>query len=129
MQTLSQWRAFAKQMKQKIVVAGLLLRKPGVPWATKAILMLVVAYVLSPVDLVPDFIPILGMLDDLVIVPALIWLAFRWVPASVLAEAEAEAAHRMATLRWAAAWGMTLILGIWLALGYWAYLAWFAPGP
>lgn len=69
-------------------------RDPRVPWYAKALAGIVAAYALSPVDLIPDFIPILGYLDDLIIVPAGIWFVVRLVPTTLMAEFRDEATHR-----------------------------------
>jgi uncharacterized membrane protein YkvA (DUF1232 family) len=69
-------------------------RDPRVPWPAKAVAAITVAYALSPIDLIPDFIPVIGYLDDLVLVPLGIALAIRLVPPSILAEHRAEAAIR-----------------------------------
>jgi uncharacterized membrane protein YkvA (DUF1232 family) len=70
-------------------------RDPRVPWYTKALAIAVAGYALSPIDLIPDFIPILGLLDDLIIVPLGILLAVRLIPPDIMAEhrASALAAH------------------------------------
>ena len=72
-------------------------RDPRVPWYAKAVALAVAAYAFSPIDLIPDFIPVIGYLDDLIIVPLGILLAVRLIPADVLAEhrsAASEAAER-----------------------------------
>ena len=97
-------------------------RDARTPLAAKVVAGLVAAYALSPVDLIPDFIPVLGYLDDLLIVPAGIWLALRLIPPSLMAElrAAAEARDRPRSLAGAAA-----VVGIWLgavALFGWLWL-------
>ena len=72
----------------------------------------VAAYALSPIDLIPDFIPVLGLLDDLLIVPAGLWLAVRTVPPALMAEFRAEAASRERPASRAAA---IVIIALWLA--------------
>ncbi len=67
-------------------------RDPRTPWYAKAIAVGVAAYALSPIDLIPDFIPILGQLDDIIIVPIGIWLAVRLIPPDVLNEHRTAAA-------------------------------------
>ena len=62
------------------------------PWYVKALIFFVVAHAFSPIDLIPDFIPVLGYLDDLIITPGGLWLAFRLIPAEALADARATAA-------------------------------------
>lgn len=96
-------------------------RDPRTPWAARLLALLVAAYALSPIDLIPDFIPVLGWLDDLVIVPAGIWLVRRLIPDSLYAElhAAAEAASERPRSRL----GLILIILLWalaLWLIYWA---------
>jgi uncharacterized membrane protein YkvA (DUF1232 family) len=91
-------------------------RDPRVPWYARLFAAVVVAYAFSPIDLVPDFIPVLGYLDDLVLVPLGITLALRMIPPAVMAECRDKARETMAQgkpTNWAAA---AVILAIWLAL-------------
>jgi uncharacterized membrane protein YkvA (DUF1232 family) len=67
-------------------------KDPRTPWYAKALIFFVVAHTFSPIDLIPDFIPVLGYLDDLIITPGGLWLAVRMIPPEVLAEARATAA-------------------------------------
>lgn len=78
--------AWAREMTRDVKALALAARDPRVPWYAKAIAIAVVAYALSPIDLIPDFIPVLGYLDDVVIVPAGIVLAVRCIPADVMNE-------------------------------------------
>jgi uncharacterized membrane protein YkvA (DUF1232 family) len=66
-------------------------RDPRTPWTARALVVLIVCYALSPIDLIPDFIPVLGYLDDLIIIPAGIALAIRLIPAEVMADARRTA--------------------------------------
>jgi uncharacterized membrane protein YkvA (DUF1232 family) len=91
---------------------------PATPWTAKALAAVVVAYALSPIDLIPDFVPVLGYLDDVILLPLLIWLALRLLPPAVITEsrqqAEAWLQRREARPRsWAGAIGIGLI---WLLL-------------
>ena len=79
-------KAWARGLKRDVLALYRSARDPRVPWYAKAVAGLVAAYALSPIDLIPDFVPVLGYLDDLLIVPAGIWLAIRLIPADVLAE-------------------------------------------
>jgi uncharacterized membrane protein YkvA (DUF1232 family) len=91
-------------------------RDPRVPWYARACAAVVVAYAFSPIDLIPDFIPVLGYLDDLVLVPLGITLALRMIPPAVMAECREKAREMMAAgkpANWAAA---VVIIAIWLAL-------------
>ena len=95
-------------------------RDPRTPWYAKLLGVVIAAYALSPVDLIPDFIPVIGLLDDLVLIPAGIWLLLRLIPAAQMDEyrATAELASHQ-PVSWTAAVAITLV---WLALG--ASLAW-----
>jgi uncharacterized membrane protein YkvA (DUF1232 family) len=86
--TLREW---ARSLKRDIVALWLAARDPRVPWYAKAMAGAVAAYALSPIDLIPDFIPVLGYLDDLLIVPAGIWLAVRMIGPELMAEFRARA--------------------------------------
>lgn len=76
----------AREIKQNVFVLFLAYKDPRVPWYAKLFAALVVAYAFSPIDLIPDFIPILGYLDDLIIVPLGITLALKMIPQPVIAE-------------------------------------------
>jgi len=98
-------------------------RDTRTPWFAKAFALLVVAYAFSPIDLIPDFIPVLGYLDDLVLLPLGIWLALRLVPPPVLAQARTQAAAWLEARRpkprnWVAA---AVFVALWCAL---AWLLW-----
>jgi uncharacterized membrane protein YkvA (DUF1232 family) len=93
--TFSAWKERARRLKRDTFALYLALKDPRVPWYARLAAGLVVAYAFSPIDLIPDFVPVLGLLDDLVIVPLGIALTLRLIPAAVLADARAraEAAH------------------------------------
>jgi uncharacterized membrane protein YkvA (DUF1232 family) len=115
-------KAWAGRLKRDVVALWLAARDPRTPWSAKALAGLVAAYALSPIDLIPDFIPVLGYLDDLLIVPAGIWLAVRWVPPALMAEFREHASARDRPRSRVAA---AVIVGLWLAalglcLGFWA---------
>ena len=80
----------AKRLKTDVPAVFLALNRKDTPWYAKIIAAIVVVYALSPIDLVPDFIPVLGYLDDLIILPALIALTVRLIPESVFAECRAQ---------------------------------------
>lgn len=92
-------KSLARQLKTELEVYRLVLRHPQTPWLAKVLLGLAVGYLLLPFDLIPDFIPILGQLDDLIIVPALFYLGVRCVPTEVIVECRREAAAREASPR------------------------------
>ena len=113
---------WARRLKAEVIALWLVARDPRTPLAARLVAGAVAAYALSPIDLIPDFIPVLGLLDDLLIVPAGLWLALRLIPPPLLAECRAKAARRAdrPTSRAAAA----VIVGLWMALAILAWLAW-----
>jgi uncharacterized membrane protein YkvA (DUF1232 family) len=104
-------------------------RDPRVPWYAQLLAIAVAAYALSPIDLIPDFIPIVGYLDDLIILPCGIWLVVSLIPAEVMAEcrAKADAAGRRPVSRA----GLITIIALWIlatmALGWAGYAHWSLP--
>ena len=82
----------ARALKKEVFAVYLAAGDPRTPWYAKGLVLLIVAYTLSPIDLIPDFVPVLGYLDDLIIVPGGLWLAIRTIPAEVLLEARGRAA-------------------------------------
>jgi uncharacterized membrane protein YkvA (DUF1232 family) len=104
--------------------AWLAARDPRCPWHARAVGLLVAAYALSPIDLIPDFIPVLGLLDDAILIPAGIWLFVRLLPDGLFAEhrAAAEQAARRPRSRS----GILIVLAVWLlaALLVWRLWAW-----
>lgn len=90
----SRLKGWARAVKLDVVALWIAARDPRVPWYAKAVAGLVAAYALSPIDLIPDFIPILGYLDDIIIMPLGILLAARIVPDALMHEFRAEALRR-----------------------------------
>ena len=114
---LKQW---ARALKRDVVALWIAGRDRRVPWHAKAIAAAVAAYALSPIDLIPDFIPVLGYLDDLILVPLGIALAVRLIPPALMAEFRAEATRREALPRSRAA--AAAIVALWLGAA--ALLLW-----
>lgn len=120
---MDKWRERVQQLKKETYALYLAYKDPRVSWFARLWLALVVGYALSPIDLIPDFIPVLGYLDDLILVPLGIWVAIKLIPEPVLAEcrvrAEAEMGEGMEG-GWITA---VVIITIWvigtLFLGYW----------
>lgn len=81
----------AIQLKTDIPAVFLALKRAETPWVAKLLAALTIGYALSPIDLIPDFIPVLGYLDDLIILPAMVALTVRLIPADVMAQCRAEA--------------------------------------
>ena len=114
---MTTWKERARSLKRDVVAISLALRDPRVPWYAKAIGAAVVAYALSPIDLIPDFVPVLGYLDDLVLVPLGLLLILRLIPPDILAQhrdAAAQMAERPVSRAGAAAvisvWVVSLLL-------------------
>ena len=88
---LARWKMRARQLQAEVYALYLAYRDPRVPWYAKAVAACVVGYALSPIDLIPDFIPVLGYLDDLVLIPLGIALVLRMIPPAVMDECRARA--------------------------------------
>ena len=114
---IHEWKQKVKQLKREIFAIYFACKHPKVPWYTKFLAVCVVGYAFSPIDLIPDIIPILGYLDDLVLVPLGIMLLVRMIPADVLAECrqQADATNNSKPKNWIAA---AVIIFIWLLLGF-----------
>src|SRR5512143_1825083 len=115
---LKSWKAKSKQLKTEIVALYLASRHPETPWYAKILAVLIIGYALSPIDLIPDFIPVLGYLDDLILIPAGIALLVRIIPGDVLAECRSKAASDLVSRKsksWVAA---VIIVLIWLLVLY-----------
>ena len=102
----------ARAVKRDVYALYLAAGDPRVPWYAKAVAVAVAAYALSPIDLIPDFIPVLGYVDDVLIVPAGILLAVKLVPPDVMAELRAVVTcpDRPQVLGWVA---VVIIVGLW----------------
>ena len=110
--TIERLKLWARNLKRDVIALWLAARDPRVPWYAKALSAAVAAYALSPIDLIPDFIPILGYLDDLLIVPFGIWTAVKLIPEPIMADLRAKALqHRKPTSKA----GLAAVLFIWLA--------------
>lgn len=83
-------KSWAKRIKRDGMTLWFAGKHPATPWYAKALGLFVVAYALSPIDLIPDFIPVLGYVDDVLLLPGLIWLAVRLLPAKILADCRAQ---------------------------------------
>ena len=119
---IASWKEKAKQLKQEVYTLWLAYRLPGVPWYAKAFGALVVAYAFSPIDLIPDFIPVLGYLDDLILLPLGVALAIKMIPPDIYQQARAEAQRKLAEdpgSNWVA--GVLIVL-LWLVLIAWVVL-------
>ena len=113
---LERWKQRARELKTETYAVYLAVKDPRVPWYARLSALCVVAYVLSPIDLIPDFIPVLGYLDDLILVPIGIALTIKMIPADVLAECRAKAQVRIAKDKLVGWVGATVIIAVWLAI-------------
>ena len=119
LQIAKQW---ARALKRDVLVVYLAARDPRTPWALRLLALAVAAYAVSPIDLVPDFIPVLGYLDDLLIVPLGLALVLRLLPPPVLLAARERAARMLARPRsWLAA---ALIIMLWVLLAVLLFAWW-----
>jgi uncharacterized membrane protein YkvA (DUF1232 family) len=111
---LERLKTRAHALKNEVFAVYLAAKDPRTPWYAKGLILLIVAYTLSPIDLIPDFVPVLGYLDDLVIVPGGIWLAMRMIPPEVLVEARSAAVEGVD--RSAGRFGVIIIVLLWLVV-------------
>ena len=118
-------KARARQLKAEVHALYLAARHPQTPWYAKLYLIAIVAYALSPIDLIPDFIPVVGFLDEIVLLPFAIALAVKLVPESVMSDCRIRASQQRPADSWLGRWGAAFIGLLWLALvllaTIWAY--------
>jgi len=118
-------RAWAKRIKRDAITLWFARNHPRTPWYAKALAAVVVAYALSPIDLIPDFIPVLGYLDDVIVLPVLIWATVRLLPAQVLEDSrgKAEAWIAGSASRPCSLWGAVLVVSAWAAVAvvFWVF--------
>ena len=116
-------RRWARELKAQLLTLWFCRSHPDTPVIAKVLAILVLAYAFSPIDLIPDFIPVIGYLDDLIIVPAGIYLTLRLIPEHVKAQSRLKAdawvaqSHEKPKNYFAAA----IIVLLWLAVAYWAW--------
>ncbi len=116
--------SLAGRIRIEAHAAWLAARDPRCPWHARAVGLFVAAYAMSPIDLIPDFIPVLGLLDDLVLVPAGLWLFVRLLPQGLMEEHRAAA--RAAAERPRSIAGLLIVIGLWVASAIlvWRLWAW-----
>ena len=123
------WRRlkdWARAIRRDIHALWLAARDPRTPWYARAFALAIAAYALSPIDLIPDFVPVLGYLDEVILLPPAILLAVRLVPPELMAEHRAAAAR--AAAKPVSRAGAAVIVGLWLAAAT-ALVWWFWPDP
>lgn len=109
---ICQW---ARRVKRDAVTLWFAYRHPGTSWLPKVMAAFVLAYALSPIDLIPDFVPVLGYVDDALLLPALIWLTIRMLPQDVLADCRIKADEwmRRGEGKLRSKWGAALVIAVW----------------
>jgi uncharacterized membrane protein YkvA (DUF1232 family) len=117
---LEQLKIRARALKAEVLTLYYALHDPRTPWYAKTFAGFVVAYAFSPIDLIPDFVPLLGYLDDVILVPAGIALAVKMIPPGVMTEAREKAAQGMWGRSPLGVVGAVAIVLIWLLLAVWA---------
>jgi len=116
-------KRWAKNIRRDTYAVGLVARDPRVPWYTKALAIVVAGYAFSPLDLIPDFIPVIGFVDDVILVPLGIVLVIKLVPPEILQEHREHADRAMALPKNRI--GAIVVVCIWVAVvGVSAWLAW-----
>ena len=104
----------ARALKRETLALWFAARDPRTPWYAKALAIAVTAYAFSPVDLIPDFVPVLGYLDDLILIPAGIALTLKMIPAEVMADARVKAdLQAQKPVNW---WAGAAIILVWLVI-------------
>ena len=124
MALIEKLKNWAQLLKQDVLMLWFATKNPKVPLALKVICIFIVAYALSPIDLVPDFIPILGFVDDLLLLPILIWLAVRLIPNVILQESRIQADQWLIQnqSKPKSNLGFLIVAVIWLLIMWLAYL-------
>jgi uncharacterized membrane protein YkvA (DUF1232 family) len=113
---VERWKARARLLRREVYALALAYRDRRTPWHARLVTACVVAYALSPIDLIPDPIPVLGYLDDLVLVPLGILLAVKLIPPAVLADCRQRAELMLAEGRPTNRWAAIVIVAIWALL-------------
>ena len=121
---MSRVRDWARALKRNVVALWFACKDTRTPPLAKALAVFTVGYALSPIDLIPDFIPVLGFVDDAIILPGLIWLVLRMVPAEVMSDCRAKADAWFAEGRQkpASRVGAAVILLVWAAAAAWLWM-------
>lgn len=125
MRGIERWRQYAHQLKQEVHALALAARDARTPWLARLLIVAVMSYALSPIDLIPDFIPVLGYLDDLVLLPIGIALAIRLIPSDVLEECREVArteklspsVGRGAAVVIVSLWVLAAVAALWMLYG------------
>ncbi len=122
---VSKVKGWARRLKRDVVALWFACKDSRTPRLAKAVAVFTVGYALSPIDLIPDFIPVLGFVDDAIILPGLIWMVLRMIPPEVMADCRAKAEDWLASGNGkpVSKVGAAVIVALWLALAAWLWVA------
>jgi uncharacterized membrane protein YkvA (DUF1232 family) len=112
-------KSWAKELKRNILVLWFALKNPKTPFLARAVAFITVTYTLSPIDLIPDFIPVLGYIDDIILIPILVWITLKLVPDDVMIQSRQQAQELLAVnqSKPKSYFGLFIILAIWFLVG------------
>jgi uncharacterized membrane protein YkvA (DUF1232 family) len=119
---LRKWKELVRKLKEDIYTLYLASKDPRMPFAAKVMVLVTVAYAFSPIDLIPDFIPLLGYLDDLLLLPLGIWLSIKLIPPPLLHYYRQKAREQLHERQPSYVMAGVIVI-LWLLLGFWAYHA------
>lgn len=116
-QKINTW---AKELKQNILILWFALKNPQTPFLAKTVAFITAAYALSPIDLIPDFIPVLGYIDDIILIPILVWITLKLVPDEMMIQSRNQAQEWLALnqKKPKSYFGLFIILAIWLLVSW-----------
>jgi uncharacterized membrane protein YkvA (DUF1232 family) len=109
------WRRFLRRIKVELMALYLVSQEPRVPWILKLFVIGIVVYAVSPIDLIPDFIPIIGYLDDLLLLPLCIWIVLQLIPKAIMQDCRLQAVRQLAQSKTEITqprWRIALMVGI-----------------
>jgi len=123
LRSLDRLKGWARRVKRDVIAVYFAARDPRTPMALRIFALIVAAYALSPIDLIPDFIPVLGYLDDVLLIPICLWAILRWLPDNVLIAARLKALGMIQRPRSNIA--AMIVIAIWITIGVVTMLWWF----
>jgi hypothetical protein len=123
MNLIEQLKSWARSLKKDVLILWFSAKNPKTPLAPKAICIFIVAYALSPIDLIPDFIPVLGYVDDLILLPILIWSAIALIPNTIIQDSRAQAEEWLKhnNTKPKSKFGLLIVIFIWAVMLFWTY--------
>ncbi|GAB2797887.1 YkvA family protein [Rhabdobacter roseus] len=117
---LTKTKLWSRELKRKLIIMHLAQQDKRTPWYAKALILMIIAYALSPIDLIPDFIPVLGLLDDLILLPIAIYLVIKLIPSQVIRDVtqRAESYEWSKERNWV---GLAFIVAVWVVSAFFLY--------